>query len=152
MATTIIRIGVKEEPKQTTTVFKVGKNDHVEIQNAGPATLTLTFANENSPLCKQGQQGTVNPIVLDAGKGEKYKVCKGEIGDSFSYVAQINGYEAEDPIVIIEASAPSPIFMLLRDPIVIIETTLIVVALLALGYWFGKRAAAKKAQASAGRP
>lgn len=151
MAKHVIYIGVKEDPKLTTSVYPVDKNDHVTFHNVGPGELTVTFDSGTSPLCT-GQGETANPIRVPAGSGsEKFKVCKGEGGDGFAYTAQIAGYAAEDPIVIIEAYTYGPIFSLLRDPIVIIEAVLIVVAL-AAGYVLGKRHAARKAPASAGRP
>lgn len=106
MATHNIKVGVKNN-SQTTTVFPVSKNDHVNFHNLGNATLTVTFdapadpSAPRSPLC-DGNVDAPNPITVVALANKSFKVCKGEIGNQFSYTAQIEGFAAEDPIVIIE--------------------------------------------------
>lgn len=108
MATHDIYIGVKGN-SQTTTAFPVSKNDHVAFNNRGNATLTVTFdapadpSAPASPLC-DGNVEAPNPFTIAALASKSFKVCKGELGDRFSYTAQIDGFAAEDPIVIIEKS------------------------------------------------
>lgn len=151
MAKHNIYVGVKEDLKVTTSVYPVDKNDHVTFHNRGPGQLTVKFSPGTSPLCI-GQGAVLDPILVPkGGVSEQFKVCKGAPGDGFAYTAQIEGYAAEDPIVIIEAYAYGPISSLLKNPIVIIEAAFIVVAL-AAGYGLGKWHAARKAPASAGRP
>lgn len=130
--THVIKVGVKEDSKQTTTVFPVDKNDHVSFMNRGPDTLTVTFdARKGSPLCnKQGGDPSGNPITVQVGETKEFKVCKGETGESFAYTAQISNYSAEDPIVIIEKSSQPIMFSTLAAGIAGFAVGAAVVALL----------------------
>jgi hypothetical protein len=147
MAQTDIYVGVKDN-STTTTAFPVKKGDHITFHNRGPDVLTVTFTD--TPLCinKVGQ-GTVTVPV--GGVSSKLDVCKGPKDGGYPFTNEITGFAAEDPIVIIESDNFGSIFSLLKDPIVIIEAVLVVVAL-AAGYALGRRHAARKAPASAGRP
>lgn len=148
MANTSIYVGVKDN-STTTTAFPVGKGNHITFHNLGPDTLTVTFTD--SPLCNSRKEA-VNPIVVPkGGTSEKLSVCKGPKDGNYPYTNQIAGFAAEDPIVIIEPQYYGSIFSALTTPIVIIEAALVLVAL-AAGYALGKRHAARKGPATAGRP
>ena len=108
MAKLDIHVGTKTTPAQTTSLYRVTKNDHVTFYNEGAATLTVTFGTEGStsPLC-DNQTPTPNPLIVVAGgnSGNNLKVCKDFNAGQFAYTAQIAGFAAEDPIVIIEQSS-----------------------------------------------
>ncbi len=101
MANHNIYVGIKNDT-QTTTAFPVDKNDHVFFHNRGEAELTVTFDDPNGegPFCKKGNESQVTFKVPAKSTSDMLKVCK-DAGD-FAYTAQIAGFAAEDPIVIIE--------------------------------------------------
>ena len=112
MANLDIHVGTKTTPAQTTSLYRVTKNDHVTFYNEGTATLTVTFLPQGStsPLCDNQEVPTSNPLTVLAGgnSGSNLKVCKVFNANQFAYSAQIEGFAAEDPIVIIERTMGSP--------------------------------------------
>jgi hypothetical protein len=112
MANLDIHVGTKTTPAQTTSLYWVTKNDHVTFHNKGAATLTVSFPPQGStsPLCNNNEVPSSNPITVPPGgnSGSDLKVCKAFNADQFAYTAQIAGFAAEDPIVIIERTMGGP--------------------------------------------
>lgn len=94
-----IEVGVKDN--KTTTIFRVKKLDFVRFVNHGPANLKVTFVGtKGSPFTGEG------PFYVPRGQSRAFEVVrepKEELpAEEFPYTAEIEGFEPEDPIVIIE--------------------------------------------------
>jgi hypothetical protein len=155
-----LKIEVIVRDNQTMSVYRVPRSGKINFVNASKTDqLVVTLKNPVTtpeipttwPFCDSNRRTEVNPLIVDKGSAKVVRICDKYTDDEVLYTAKIGNANAEDPIVIIEPYMTGPIFSLLRDPIVIIEAALVVLAL-ALGYVLGKRRAARQAPASTGRP
>lgn len=106
---------------QTVSKFVVLENAQVTFINAATAQARVEFEGDG-PLCQGSQKA--NPILIDAGKEQKLKVCVA--GGQFKYRATVDGALTEDPILIVErlsiqpGTDKKPIFIIEGIPMMVI--------------------------------
>jgi hypothetical protein len=122
------------------TVSKFGKpkdSDKIVFHNQH-ATGTLTVVINSDPqfgnaLCKGTQPVTTFTVAPTA--KEAFSICNAYQGEMFKYTAQINGFQLEDPIIIIEKSG----FTI--GPVAFTTVIVVTAAAAALGFFLGLKLA-----------
>jgi hypothetical protein len=89
---------------QTKTVHRIRRGGTFEVRNGSPdATLTITSAAPDPPFVLSGCTSAVASFTVDPRSSTAVTISEAYVeGSSFTYAAQIEGSQAEDPIVIIE--------------------------------------------------
>jgi hypothetical protein len=92
------------EMGQTKSVHRLRNGGKLKFKNSSQsAMLTITSPAPEPPFVLAGCTAGVSSFTVDPGSSRTVMISQAyDEGDSFSYAAQIEGSEAEDPIVIIE--------------------------------------------------
>lgn len=89
---------------QTKTVHRIKKGGAFKVRNGSPdATLTIASPAPEPPFVLSGCTSGVSSFVVDPRSSKTVTISEAyDEGASFTYTAQIEGSQPEDPIVIIE--------------------------------------------------
>jgi hypothetical protein len=89
---------------QTKTVHRIKKNGTLKVRNGSQdATLTIASPAPEPPFVLSGCTNGVSSFIVDPRSSKTVTISDAyDEGASFTYTAQIEGSQQEDPIVIIE--------------------------------------------------
>ena len=94
-------IDVDKRGTKTMTRHRMGYRGTLTFKNLSNAPLVIT-ASAGAPFETQDCGDPVGTFSVPAGQEMSVKIHRTYSGEEFSYSAQIEGTEAEDPIVIID--------------------------------------------------
>lgn len=94
-------IEVDKRGNKTMTRHRMGYKGNFRINNLSDQPLVIT-ASQGAPFKVQGCDDPVGSFPVPAGAEVSVKIHRSYDGGEFTYSAQIEGTEAEDPIVIID--------------------------------------------------
>jgi len=89
---------------QTKTVHRIKKGGTLKVKNHSPdKLLTIASPAPEPPFVLEGSTSAVSSFDVDPRDTETVTISEAyDVGESFTYTAQIEGSQPEDPIVIIE--------------------------------------------------
>jgi len=99
-----LTIELAVESGQTKTVHRIRKGGAFRVKNHSPdKILTIASPAAEPPFVPSGYTNAVSSFDVDAHDSKTVTISEAyDVGASFTYTAQIEGSQPEDPIVIIE--------------------------------------------------
>jgi hypothetical protein len=96
-------IAVVSRNGKTMTQHGMDVKGRLRFRNLSDATLTITCASGQEPFVVEGCADPVGNFTVPGGGARVVRIAESfKKGDSFVYSAQIDGTEAEDPVIIFD--------------------------------------------------
>jgi hypothetical protein len=104
LAPTNITIALEVHDGMTKTVHRIKENGELKFRNKSKQNiLTITSDNKPAPFMVEGLKDPQSTFTVPADDKVTVRVASEYVfGTRFTYKAQIDGSEAEDPIVIVD--------------------------------------------------